>query len=41
MSELLYGCTTLTNEIPGEKAEWEWHNDAPCSFELILKVAPY
>ena len=29
------------NEIPGEKARWEVHKNAACSFEQILEVAPY
>ena len=34
---VLYGCTTWTNKVIGEKARWEQHKDAVCCIE----VAPY
>ena len=37
VSVILYSCTTWTfNETVGEKARWELHKDAVCSFNQIL-----
>ena len=30
-----------SNEIPGEKARWEFHKDITCYVEQILEAAPY
>ena len=41
MSILLYGCTTWTNKMLGEKARQELNKDATCCIQQILKAAPY
>ena len=38
VSVLLYGCTTWTNEMDGNKTRWELYKNTTCCFEQMLEA---